>query len=115
MPAVRRNEGCHCPKVDSKSSLSTFARICSTKREPRGTFKVLCLISEGLACDAATITQGLPPLCLCNGQMDRLPRPCDARAVKHEDLTDRKRLLCVPARTLLVICCGFRNNFHSLF
>src|SRR5271165_254873 len=81
MPAVRLNEGCHCSKVDSKSLLSTFARICSTKREPRGTFKVLCLISEGLACDAATITQGLPPglppLCLCNGQMDRLPRPCE--------------------------------------
>ena len=54
------------------------------------TFKVLCLSCNGLACDVATITQGLPhlvqavPVQLAHGPTrDR----ANARAVKHEDQT----------------------------
>ena len=35
MQQQRRSEGCHCRKVDSKSSFSIFVRICSTKRATR--------------------------------------------------------------------------------
>ena len=69
-------------------SQEAFAGVCGLERSYYGgvergkrnvTFKVLCLSCDGLACDVATITQGLPHLiqaCLFNRQMDR---PATAR------------------------------------
>ena len=52
-------------------SQEAFAGVCGLERSYYGgvergkrnvTFKVLCLSCDGLACDVATITQGLPHL-----------------------------------------------------
>ena len=61
------------PNGSHKTTLEsgTFAGVCGLERSYYGgvergkrnvTFKVLCLSCDGLACDVATITQGLPHL-----------------------------------------------------